>query len=93
MAPGAAEAQRKRRNAEARRIEPQIWGVHAVNCHVRHASAATGSTSAANVLQYSTKSFWQSYARAKEKLVLALCVRFLLVYRVINGLTLEPLVL
>ncbi|KAF1319375.1 hypothetical protein FI667_g13213, partial [Globisporangium splendens] len=50
------------------------FGIGPVEFHVRHASGMASSCTTANLLQYSTKTCWQSYARTKETIVLALCV-------------------
>lgn len=47
-------------------------GVGAVGLQVRHASGSAGSFHAANLLQYSTATCWQSFSRAKETIVLVL---------------------
>lgn len=53
----------------------------AIGFQVRHASGTAVNCTTANLLQYSTKTCWQSYARTKETIVLALCVWMrLLVY-------------
>lgn len=47
-------------------------GVGAVGFQVRHVSGSAGSFHAANLLQYSTATCWQSFSRAKETIVIVL---------------------
>lgn len=47
-------------------------GIGAVGFQLRHASSSAGSFHAANLLQYSTATCWQSFSRAKETIVIVL---------------------
>lgn len=47
-------------------------GVGAVGFQVRHVSGSAGSFRAANLLQYSTATCWQSFSRTKETIVIVL---------------------
>lgn len=56
------------------RMRPESDDVGTIGFCVRRASGAAGGFQPANLLQYSTRSCWQSFSRAKESVVLELCV-------------------
>ncbi|KAG7382647.1 hypothetical protein PHYPSEUDO_004678 [Phytophthora pseudosyringae] len=70
---------KKRRGAKRRQEEDgRDEGVKAIGFQVRWATGAAGTGSTNHLLQYSTRSCWQSFVRPKETLVLALETKTLL---------------
>uniref|UniRef100_K3XB97 DNA-repair protein Xrcc1 N-terminal domain-containing protein n=1 Tax=Globisporangium ultimum (strain ATCC 200006 / CBS 805.95 / DAOM BR144) TaxID=431595 RepID=K3XB97_GLOUD len=73
-----AKAPARRAVGTRAKVKTEDFGVGPVEFHVRHASGMASSCTTANLLEYSTKTWWQSYARTKETVVLALTSKTLL---------------